>query len=121
MGKVGKPPIVDKEVDTIFRKLEPYLKKGLSLHKICLEAQIPKSTTYDLYQEYDEFAERIDACKNYHSLFTTDVIILTVDFMANLLGLMYMIREIFLNFIIKDKIVAFYKETKIPASRGAGN
>lgn len=49
-SKVGKKPLVDEEVDLIFRKLEPYLKKGLSLHKACLEAQIPKSTAYDLYQ-----------------------------------------------------------------------
>ena len=73
MAKVGKKPLVDEEVDLIFRKLEPYLKKGLSLHKACLEAQIPKSTAYDLYQEYDEFAERIDSCKNYHSLLIGDV------------------------------------------------
>lgn len=73
MAKAGKKPLVDGEVDLIFRKLEPYLKRGLSLHKACLEAQIPKSTAYDLYQEYDEFAERIDACKNYHSLLIGDV------------------------------------------------
>ena len=72
-SKVGKKPLVDEEVDLIFRKLEPYLKKGLSLHKACLEAQIPKSTAYDLYQEYDEFAERIDTCKNYHALLVGDV------------------------------------------------
>ena len=71
--KSGRKPLVDEEVDLIFRKLEPYLKKGLSLNKACLEAQIPKSTAYDLYREYDEFAERIDACKNYHSLLVGDV------------------------------------------------
>ena len=72
-SKVGKKPLVDEEVDLIFRKLEPCLKKGLSLNKACLEAEIPKSTAYDLYKEYDEFAERIDACKNYHSLLIGDV------------------------------------------------
>lgn len=74
MGKVGKPVIVDEEVDLIFRKLEPYLKKGLSLHKACIEGQIPKSTAYDLYNEYDEFAERIDAAKNYFSVLVSDII-----------------------------------------------
>ncbi len=74
MAKVGKPTLVDNEVDSIFRKLEPYLKKGLSLNKACLEAQIPKSTAYDLYREYDEFAERIDACKNYYSVLISDII-----------------------------------------------
>ena len=57
MAKAGKKPLVDEEVNLIFRKLEPFLKKGMSLHKTCLEAQIPKSTAYDLYREYEEFAE----------------------------------------------------------------
>lgn len=74
MAKVGKKPLVDEEVDLIFRKLEPYLKKGLSLNKACIEAQIPKSTAYDLYKEYDEFAEKIDSCKHYHSLLIGDVV-----------------------------------------------
>ncbi len=73
MAKVGKKPLVDEEVDLIFRKLEPYLKNGLSLNKACIEAQIPKSTAYDLYKEYDEFAEKIDSCKHYHSLLVGDV------------------------------------------------
>ncbi|MBI4038988.1 hypothetical protein HY384_03455 [Candidatus Daviesbacteria bacterium] len=121
-NKLGRKPFVDEEVDLIFRKLEPFLKKGLSLHKACLEAQIPKSTAYDLYQEYDEFAEKIDACKNYHSLLIDDVFTKELDFM---------IRKIFLNFTIKDKVMAFYqlnqpfdrfvKEAKIPVSRGPGN
>lgn len=74
MAKVGKKPLVDEEVDLIFRKLEPYLKKGLSLNKACIEAQIPKSTAYDLYKEYDKFAEKIDSCKHYHSLLIGDVV-----------------------------------------------
>lgn len=60
MAKAGKKPLVDNEVDSIFRRLEPFLKKGLSLNKACLEAQIPKSTAYDLYREYEEFAELDD-------------------------------------------------------------
>lgn len=70
----GRKPLVDNEVDSIFRKLESYLKKGLSLNKACLEAQIPKFTAYDLYREYEEFAERIDACKNYYSVLISDII-----------------------------------------------
>lgn len=74
MAKAGKKPLVDNEVDSIFRKLEPYLKKGLSLNKACLEAQIPKSTAYDLYREYEVFAERIDASKNYYSVLISNII-----------------------------------------------
>ena len=39
------------KTDEIFRKVEPFLKCGLSLHKACLQAQIPKSTVYDLYKK----------------------------------------------------------------------
>ena len=41
MAKAGKKPLVDEEVDLIFRKFEPYLKKGLSLKKACIEAKFP--------------------------------------------------------------------------------
>lgn len=115
MAKAGKKPLVDEEVDLIFRKLEPYLKKGLSLHKACLEAQIPKSTAYDLYQEYDEFVPMV----------TVDDFLKINKFSNRELD--FMIRKIFLNFTIKDKIVASYqlnqpfdrfiKQAKIPSSR----
>jgi len=53
--KSDKPTLSDKEIDLIFRKLEPYLRVGLSLHAAALKADIPKSTVYDLYAENEEF------------------------------------------------------------------
>ncbi len=59
--KAGKPALSDKKIDIIFRKLEPYLRIGLSLHAACNRGEVPKSTVYDLYKENREFAEIVDA------------------------------------------------------------
>ncbi|MCL4417344.1 MAG: hypothetical protein M1365_11705, partial [Actinobacteria bacterium] len=32
---VGRPALSKEETDVIFRKLEPYLKMGLSINKVC--------------------------------------------------------------------------------------
>ena len=62
---------MDEETDIIFRKVEPFLKCGLSLYKACLQAQIPKSTAYDLYRNNKSFSERIDTSRNYYSVLVT--------------------------------------------------
>lgn len=74
--KSGKPPLTGKEIDLIFRKLEPYLRVGLSLHAAALKADVPKSTVYDLYAENKEFAEIIDATKQYFTATVNDAIAL---------------------------------------------
>lgn len=61
----GRPPLDPSEIDLIFRKLEPYLKQGLSLNRACSKAVIPKSTVYDLYNENIQFAEQIDTARSY--------------------------------------------------------
>ena len=71
---IGKPAISEIEINMIFRKLEPYLKTGISLNKACLMANVPKSTVYDLYRENLQFAEKIDASKNYLSVVTSSII-----------------------------------------------
>ncbi len=71
---IGKPSLTKEQIDGIFRKLEPYLKAGLSLYKACLKAQIPKSTVYDLYLEVEEFAEKIDASKSYYSILVNTIL-----------------------------------------------
>ena len=65
---------MDEETDIIFRKVEPFLKCGLSLHKACLQAQIPKSTAYDLYKKNKAFSERIDTSRNYYSVLVTNIV-----------------------------------------------
>ena len=62
------------KTDEIFRKVEPFLKCGLSLHKACLQAQIPKSTAYDLYRNNKAFSERIDTGRNYYSVLVTSIV-----------------------------------------------
>lgn len=62
------------KTDEIFRRLEPHLKCGLSLHKACLQAQIPKSTAYDLYRNNETFSERIDISRNYYSVLVTSIV-----------------------------------------------
>lgn len=56
MAKTGKPSLSQKKIEDIFRKLEPYLRCGVSVHRACQEAKIPKSTVYDLIRENSEFA-----------------------------------------------------------------
>ncbi|OIP73623.1 MAG: hypothetical protein AUK08_03575 [Candidatus Pacebacteria bacterium CG2_30_36_39] len=71
---IGRPALSDKQVDTLFRKLEPYLKAGLSINKACLKAQIPKSTIYDLQSENSEFAERIEVAQNHLSIVVAEIV-----------------------------------------------
>ncbi|MBP9817483.1 hypothetical protein KBC75_01845 [Candidatus Shapirobacteria bacterium] len=80
---VGKPTISQNEIDIIFRKLEPYIKTGLSLNKACLVANVPKSTVYDLYNENADFAERIDTAKNYLSVITSDIFFSEIERIRN--------------------------------------
>lgn len=65
---------MDEETDIIFRKIEPFLKCGLSLHKASLQAQIPKSTVYDLYKNDEAFSEKIDTSRNYYSVLVTSIV-----------------------------------------------
>ena len=76
INKPGKPTLSDKEINLLFRKLEPYLRVGLSLHAACLKSDVPKSTAYDLYAENKEFAEIVDATKQYFIATVNDAIAL---------------------------------------------
>lgn len=69
----GRPATTQEEKDVIFHKLEPYLKTGLSLYKACLAAEIPKSRVYELINEDQQFAEKIDASKNYLAILTSSM------------------------------------------------
>ncbi len=68
----GKPPVSEQDKEDILRKLEPYLKVGLSINKACLEALIPKSTVYDLINEDTKFAERIAIFKQFGSILVSN-------------------------------------------------
>lgn len=81
---IGKPVISEIETNMIFRKLEPYLKTGVSLNKACLMANVPKSTVYDLYKENFQFAEKIDTSKNYLSIVTSNIFYTEIERIKNL-------------------------------------
>jgi hypothetical protein len=80
---IGRPAMNDKQVDTFFRKLEPYLKAGLSIHKACLKAQIPKSTIYDLKLENSEFAEKIEIAQTHQSILVSEIISNELELIKN--------------------------------------
>ena len=63
--KRGNQPLNAEDREFILRKLSPFLNMGLSVNKACLEAEIPKSTVFDLIAEEDDFAEKIAREKNY--------------------------------------------------------
>ena len=67
--KKGRPAITDKTKDRIVQKLEPYLKAGLSVKKACIQAQIPKSTVYELMQRDTDFADQIKRYEQYLSIY----------------------------------------------------
>ncbi|MCL4417346.1 MAG: hypothetical protein M1365_11715 [Actinobacteria bacterium] len=71
---VGRPALSKEETDVIFRKLEPYLKMGLSINKVCNKANSPKSTVYDLYNENSEFAEKIESARSYFTNLINNII-----------------------------------------------
>lgn len=77
---IGRPALKSKEIDSLFRKLEPYLKAGLSIHKACLKAQIPKSTIYDLKVQNQEFAEKIEIAQNHQSILVAEIVSNELEF-----------------------------------------
>ena len=68
MSNAGRKPVSKEYADELFRKLEPFLKAGLSVNKACLEAGVPKSTVYDLLQTNNEFSEKIMRSKQFVSV-----------------------------------------------------
>ncbi|MCL5784546.1 MAG: hypothetical protein M1142_04310 [Patescibacteria group bacterium] len=93
MGKVGKPPISQKKIELIFRKLEPYLRCGISIHRACQEAKITKSTVYDLLEENSEFAEIVEACKKSFTVLINDIILMEVKRIADKKGNKHLTAE----------------------------
>lgn len=86
MARVGKPSVSQKKVEIIFRKLEPYLRCGISVHKACQEAKIPKSTVYDLLKENTEFTELVEAAKKFFTVIINDLIFMEVKRIADKQG-----------------------------------
>ena len=63
--QVGGPPLSTIELETLVRKLEPFLITGLSLRKACALAEIPPATVANQIDKYEWFSNRIEALKAY--------------------------------------------------------
>jgi len=58
------------ELSGLFRKLEPFLRAGLSIYKACLEAKVPKSAVYEHIKTDEKFAEDIKRAQQFLSVLT---------------------------------------------------
>lgn len=74
-GSIGRPPLLDNQKDIIVQKLEPYLKAGLSVRKACREAEVPKSTVYDLIKKDEEFADKIRRYQQFVSVLLSNTLL----------------------------------------------
>lgn len=76
---LGRPTLTDKELenylDDIFRRIEPYLKSGLSVNKACNNSQISKSMVYKYIQENENFAEKIKHAQQFISVIFSKTIV----------------------------------------------
>lgn len=73
-SKNGRPELNNSQLDLLVRKMEPYLKRGLSVRKACQLANIPHSTVYDYLNKDQEFSDKIEAIKSYKANLVMDII-----------------------------------------------
>ena len=64
----GRPPLSEEDKNEILRKLEPYLKSGLSLRKSIIEAGIASTTFYKYKSEDPSFRSKIEGFQQYLSV-----------------------------------------------------
>jgi len=57
------------------RKLEPFLKSGLSMRKALKEAQIPRSTFYDIMDRDPEFSDQIERHRQFLSIMLNNAVV----------------------------------------------
>ncbi len=75
---IGRPPLTPEQKNEIVQKLEPYLKSGMTLRKACYEANIPKSTVYDLKEKDIEFSDKIERFQQHISILVSNTTYLLV-------------------------------------------
>lgn len=59
---MGRDPI---NIDEYFAKIEPYLKIGLSVHKACMQANVPERTVYDYIEKNDDFRRKVEIAQEH--------------------------------------------------------
>lgn len=75
MADIGRPETTEEEKRAMAQKLEPYLKSGLSIRKALREAQIPRSTFYDILQKDSDFSDQIERFKQFLSIMNNNAIV----------------------------------------------
>lgn len=66
----GRPEI-DKEA--VVQKLAPFLQRGLSVKKACLEANVPHASVYVHMKEDEDFSDQIRRLQNYKAILYSDI------------------------------------------------
>lgn len=71
----GRPPLSEENKLDMLRKLEPYLKSGLSLRKSIIEAGISMTTFYKYKKEDESFRSKIERYQQYLSILVNSSIV----------------------------------------------
>lgn len=79
MANGGRPPLTEEQIkeqkEDILRKIEPYLKSGLSIGKALYEAQIAKTRFYEYYADDPSFAEKINGFRNFVAVLLNNALV----------------------------------------------
>lgn len=67
-NKGGRPAVSEHEKYLILSKVEPYLKKGLSIRKSLHEAKISRATFYRIMEKDERFRDQIARFQQYISV-----------------------------------------------------
>lgn len=75
---IGRPAKTEEEIkqekEAFLRKLEPYLKTGLSVNKALGEANVSSHVFYEYLGKDKDFRERINTYRNFISVLTNNII-----------------------------------------------
>lgn len=68
MSIIGRPSLPKEHSDSIVRKLEPFLKTGMSLRKACFESGISRPQVYYWMNNDRDFSDNINRLRQYLSI-----------------------------------------------------
>lgn len=105
------------KLDLIVQKLEPYLRRGESMRKACLNAKIPRSTVYTYYGKDSEFTDKIDLHMAYASILINDLFFARLVDMATRQNKLQEAERKFKDGIIGHKKLASIKALNVISDR----
>lgn len=68
MSAIGRPSLPKEYSENIVRKLEPFLKMGMSLRKACFESGVPRQQVYYWMNNDQDFSDKIQRLRQYLSI-----------------------------------------------------